>query len=83
MRTWDSLKLDCPIKAVYVQHSRLAGERKSVRMGLFSAYSALWDCIYIVTRFSDNHIGYDVPAKSHNMLYIFRFRTVCSTLAAV
>lgn len=38
--------------------------------------------IYSVTRCSDNHIGYYVPVKSHNSLYIFRFKMLRSTSAA-
>ncbi len=82
MRTWDSLKIDCPINAMYVQHSRLAGEHKSVCVELFQYTVHCGDRIYIVGCFSDTHIGYYITVKSHNMLYIIRFKTVHSTLAA-
>lgn len=47
MRTWDRLKLDCPINAMYATNptQQVSQWAQTCMCGTFSVYSRLWDCM--------------------------------------
>lgn len=77
MRTWDRLKLDCPINAMYVTNPTqqvsqsaqkcMCGTLYMNHTSSIQSHSVLYRAGVVHVQ-SDNHIDY---YKSHNMLYIF------------